>query len=70
MKYVQRQALSALSSIAKHTVNLAESIIEAEIFPDVLLHMAHPDEGVNKAAATLTREICKHSLEVKQLGFG
>lgn len=56
----------ALSSIAKHSVHLAESIIEAEIFPDVLVHMAHPDECVVKAAAMLTREICKHTLEVKK----
>lgn len=47
----------ALSSIAKHSAHLAESIIEAEIFPDVLVHMAHPDECVVKAAAMLTREI-------------
>lgn len=59
----------ALSSIAKHSAHLAESIIEAEIFPDVFVHMAHPDECVVKAAAMLTREICKHTLEVKKLYF-
>lgn len=54
----------ALSSIAKHSTELAEAVIEAEIFPDVLVHMAHPDENVGRVAAILTREICKHTLEV------
>jgi len=53
-----------LSSIAKHSADLAEAVIETEIFPDILLHMAHPDENVGRVAAILTREICKHTLEV------
>jgi len=56
--------LLALSSIAKHSAELAEAVVEAEIFPDVLMHMAHPDENVARFAAILTREICKHTLEV------
>jgi len=58
--------LLALSSIAKHSAELAEAVIEAEIFPDVLVHMAHPDENVGRVAAILTREICKHTLEVSK----
>jgi len=58
--------LLALSSIAKHSAHLAEAVVEAEIFPDVLMHMAHPDENVARVAAILTREICKHTLEVRQ----
>jgi len=53
-----------LSSIAKHSADLAEAVVEAEVFPDVLMHMAHPDENVDRVAAVLTREICKHTLEV------
>lgn len=56
----------ALSSIAKHSVDLAEAVVEAEILPSVLLHMAHPDENVSRIAAILTREICKHTLEVRK----
>ena len=63
----QRQVLSALASIAKHTVDFAELIVEAELFPNVLNHMAHPDENVVKGAAVLTREVCKHSFEVGYL---
>lgn len=57
--------LLALSSIAKHSADLAEAVIEADIFQDILAHMVHPDENVSKVAAILTREICKHTFEVK-----
>lgn len=40
-------------------------MIEAEIITEVILHMGHPDEGVNRAAACLIRDICKHTYEVK-----
>lgn len=56
--------LLALSSIAKHSADLAEAVVEAEIFPDILIQMAHPDENVGRVAAILTREICKHTFEV------
>ncbi|PSN52093.1 Sperm-associated antigen 6 [Blattella germanica] len=51
-----RQVLAALASIAKHSVELAESVVEAEIFPDVLIHLAHPDDLVKRNAATIVRE--------------
>lgn len=38
--------------------------MEAQVFPEVFYHMQHPDENVAKAAATLTKEVCKHTLEV------
>lgn len=41
-------------------------MVETEIFPDVLVHMAHPDENVGRVAAILTREICKHTFEVNR----
>ena len=36
MYFSQRQVFSALSQIAKHSVDLAEMVVEAEIFPAVL----------------------------------
>ena len=33
---LKRQLFSAFSQIAKHTVELAEMVVEAEIFPKVL----------------------------------
>lgn len=66
-RFFQRQVLSALGSVAKHSVDLAEIIVEAEVFPDVLVHMAHPDDNVDRAAAVLTREVCKHTLEVNNV---
>ena len=33
---LKRQLFSALSQVAKHTVELAEMVVEAEIFPNVL----------------------------------
>lgn len=61
---MQRQVLSAFGNIAKHSIEFAEFVVEAEIFPNALIDMAHPDENVVKAAAVLTREVCKHTFEV------
>lgn len=59
--------LSALSQIAKHSVDLAELVVEAEIFPVVLTCLKDSDEYVKKNGATLIREIAKHTPEVKTL---
>lgn len=42
-------------------------VVEAEIFPSVLLHLAHQCIGVRRNAACLIRDIVKHSLELTQL---
>lgn len=63
----QRQVFSALSQIAKHSVDLAEMVVEAEIFPAVLGCLKDPDEYVKKNVATLMREITKHTPEVSKL---
>lgn len=49
--FFQRQVLSALSQIAKHSVDLAEMVVEAEIFPAVLTSLNDPDEYVKKNVA-------------------
>ncbi|CAB0006395.1 unnamed protein product [Nesidiocoris tenuis] len=48
-----RQAMCALSQVAKHTLNLAEAVVETDVVPDAILHMGHPDGGVMKSAANL-----------------
>lgn len=63
---LKRQVFSTLASLAKHSVDLAEMIVEAEIFPKVLVHMRHPDSNVCRTAAIVTREVCKHTLEVRR----
>ena len=63
----QRQVFSALSQIAKHSVDLAEMVVEAEIFPAVLTGLKDHDEYVKKNVATLIREIAKHTPEVRCL---
>jgi len=63
-----RQVCSALAQIAKHSVDLAENIVESEIFPKVLsLLQKDRDLIVKKNAATLIREIAKHSPELARL---
>lgn len=61
---LQRQVFSALSQISKHSVDLAEMVVEAEIFPAVLTCLKDPDEYVKKNVATLIREVAKHTPEV------
>ena len=61
---------SALSQVSKHSVELAEMVVEAEIFPAVLSSLRDPDDYVIKNVATLIREIAKHSPEVRGEGEG
>lgn len=61
---VQRQVFSALAQISKHSVDLAEMVVESEIFPSVLKSLKDPDEYVRKNVATLMREIARHTPEV------
>ena len=51
--------------MSKHSVELAEMVVEAEIFPAVLSSLRDPDDYVIKNVATLIREIAKHSPEVR-----
>ncbi len=60
----------ALSQIAKHSVDLAEVVVGAEIFPKILTCLKFPDEFVKKHAATVVREIAKHTPELAQLVVG
>jgi len=63
----QRQVFSALSQIAKHSVDLAEMVVEADVFPSVLTSLKDPDEYVKKNTATLIREVAKHTPEVNRV---
>jgi hypothetical protein len=38
-------------------VDLAEVVVEAELFPKCLTCLKYPDDAVRKAAATLCREV-------------
>lgn len=52
--------------MAKHSIELAEFVIEAKVLPEALYYMGHQNENIAIAAATLIKEVCKHSLEVRQ----
>lgn len=64
LAFVQRQVFSALSQISKHSVSLAEMVIEAEIFPAAITCLTDPDDYVRKNIITLMREVVKHTPEV------
>ena len=49
------QVCCALSQIAKHSVDLAEVVVGAEIFPKILTCLKFPDEFVKKHSATVVR---------------
>ncbi|OON19756.1 Armadillo/beta-catenin-like repeat protein, partial [Opisthorchis viverrini] len=65
--YSQRQVLAVLSNIAKHSVDLAELVVEAEIFPTILVSLKDADEIVRKNCSTLIKDIVKHTSELSQL---
>jgi hypothetical protein len=56
------QVCCALAQVAKHSVDMAEVVVEAEIFPKLLTCLAFPDPAVRKAAATVVREARPRSL--------
>ena len=64
---LRRQVCSTLAQIAKHTVDLAEAVVDGEIFPHVLNCLKDTDPFVCKNSATLICEIAKHSPELVQL---
>ena len=64
---LKRQVCSALAQIAKHSLDLAEVVVDGEIFPPVLTCLKDTDELVRKNSATLVREIAKHTPELAQL---
>lgn len=55
---LKRQVCCALAQIAKHSVDMAEVVMEAEVFPKILTCLKFPDELVRKHAATVVREVC------------
>lgn len=61
---LQRHVFSALGQISKHSVDLAEAVVVAEVFPAALTCLRDPDECVRKNVATLMREVVKHTPEV------
>uniref|UniRef100_A0A3B5LGF9 Uncharacterized protein n=1 Tax=Xiphophorus couchianus TaxID=32473 RepID=A0A3B5LGF9_9TELE len=60
---IQRQVFSALSQISKHSIGLAEMVVEAEVFPAAFVSLNDPDDYVRKNVATLMREVAKHTPE-------
>jgi len=65
--FVHHQVCSCLGQIAKHSVDLAEVVVEAEIFPKILTCLKDVDGYVRKHAATCIREVAKHTPELAQL---
>ena len=64
---LKRQVCSCLAQICKHSVDLAEVVVEAEIFPQILNLLKDMDVYVRKNAATCIREVAKHTPELAQL---
>ncbi|RYG53897.1 hypothetical protein EON66_07885 [archaeon] len=64
---LKRQVCSCLAQIAKHSVDLAEVVVEAEIFPRILTCLKDLDVNVRKNAATCVREVAKHTPELSKL---
>lgn len=63
--FIQKSALILIKDIVKHSLFLTECAIESNLFPDILLLMAQPDECVRTYAANVIQEVVKHSVQVK-----
>jgi hypothetical protein len=62
-----RQVCQCLANISKHSVDQAEAVVGAELFPKILYRLKDTDESVRKMAATCIREVVKHSPELSKL---
>ena len=64
---LKRQVCCTLAHIAKHSVDLAEVVVEAEVFPNILNCLKDADIMVRKNAAMCIREVSKHTPELAKL---
>lgn len=61
---LKKQIFCTLANVAEHNCELAEIVVNENIFPTVLIHLGHDSVFVQKQAARLVQEIAKQSLEV------
>lgn len=54
-----------IKNIVKHSLYLTENAIESNLFPEILLLMAHPDESIRNNSAKVIREVVQHSVQVQ-----
>lgn len=54
-----------IKNIVKHSLYLTENAIESNLFPEILLLMAHPDESIRNNSAQVIREVVQHSVQVQ-----
>ena len=64
---LKKHALYALANVASHGKDHAEFVVEADVFPKVLIHMGHESPGVQKQGVRLVQEVVRHSPELAQL---
>ena len=64
---IKRQVCCCLANIAKHEVELAEEVVNADLFPKILYRLKDSDLLVKKYAATCIREIAKQSPDLDKL---
>lgn len=56
-----------MANIARHTIDLAEIVVDNDIFPKILYRLKDSDNLVRKYAAICIREIAKQSLDLSKL---
>jgi hypothetical protein len=52
---LKRQVCSCLANISRHTIDLAETVVDNDIFPKILYKLKDTDQLVRKFAATCIR---------------
>lgn len=66
MLLFQRSTLCALGAVAGARSELAEAVVAGGALPPALLHAGHDAAPVRRAAASLIRDIVKHSVDVSE----
>lgn len=61
------QVCVSLAQVAKHNLDLAETVVEADVLPNMLTCLRFPDAAVQSAAMQVVREVVKHSSHLAQV---
>jgi len=64
---LKRQVCSCLANISRHTADLAEIVVDNDIFPKILYRLKDNDTLVRKYAAICIREIAKQNIDLAKL---
>jgi hypothetical protein len=63
---LREQATEALGCLARHSTELAQSVVDAGAGPFLVFCLREPEASLKRAAVSTIADICKHSPDLAQ----